>query len=81
MKARLVALLLVPVAVAVALIVWIMVSAHVRNFGPMVLVLAATVPAAYAMWHAAEYRSRADWAMRATYGLLGGGMLWGILTW
>lgn len=74
----LILLLLVPVAAAVALIVWTMTSGH-AHLAPMVLIVAAAIPATYAIYHAVRFRSRADGAMRVTYGLMGAAMLWVLL--
>ncbi|HEX5871823.1 MAG TPA: hypothetical protein VFY65_15450 [Longimicrobium sp.] len=74
----LILLLLVPAAAAIALMVWIMTAGH-PDLAPVALIVAAAIPATYAIYHAVRFRSRADGAMRMTYGLMAAAMLWVLL--
>ena len=66
----LILLLLVPVAVAAALVVSVVLNGQAANLAPMLVRMAAVVPGTCAVFHVARFRSRSNGAMGMTRGLL-----------
>lgn len=71
----LIVLLLIPVALALGMVVWIALSGHLQLVGPLALMFLAVVPAAYSVWHRVRRGSRSRVGMGLTYGMLLLGLL------